>query len=122
MIELTLPWPPSVNSYWRHPTTGRLAGRHLISEKGRAYRADVCRIVGLTQKITGRVSVMIYASPPDKRRRDLDNLFKSLLDSLTHAGVWDDDAQIDRLCIERIDAFDGVVVVQITDIPAHDGV
>lgn len=122
MIELILPWPPSVNSYWRHPTKGKLAGRHLISENGRAYRADVCRIVGRTEQITGRVSVMIYASPPDKRRRDLDNILKSLLDSLTHAGVWEDDAQIDRLCIERIDAFDGVVVVQIAEITAHNGV
>ncbi|NBW23084.1 MAG: RusA family crossover junction endodeoxyribonuclease, partial [Caulobacteraceae bacterium] len=41
------------------------------------------------------------AFPPDKRKRDLDNVLKSLLDALTHANVWDDDSQIDDLRIYR---------------------
>jgi len=39
--------------------------------------------------------------PPDRRRRDLDNAMKALLDSLEHAGVYDDDSQIDDLRIVR---------------------
>lgn len=38
MIVLDLPFPPSANTYWRHPTRGPLAGRHLISEAGRNFR------------------------------------------------------------------------------------
>ena len=36
MIELTLPWPPSTNTYYRN-----IAGKTLISAKGREYRAAV---------------------------------------------------------------------------------
>lgn len=104
VIELNLPWPPSTNTYWRHPTRGPLAGRHLISEKGRAYRTDVLAHVlqaRAAKNLSGSLSVSIEAYPPDRRKRDLDNLLKSLLDSLTHAGVILDDSCIDKLSIER---------------------
>lgn len=104
MIQLTLPYPPSVNSYWRHPTTGRLAGRHLISEKGRAYRQEVLACVlqaKFATRLSGSLAVHIIAHPPDRRRRDLDNTLKSLLDSLVHSKVIEDDGLIDRLTIER---------------------
>jgi crossover junction endodeoxyribonuclease RusA len=105
VIEMTLPWPPSVNSYWRHPTRGALAGRHLISEEGRAYRVSVMEIVlihRLGKLLTGRLAIQIKASPPDKRRRDLDNILKSLLDSITHADVIVDDSQFDAISILRL--------------------
>lgn len=103
MIVVELPFPPSVNTYWRHPNSGKLAGRHLISEKGRAYRdavmVEVCRY--RIPMLTGRLSVSIDVFPPDRRRRDLDNLHKGLLDGLVHARVIEDDSLIDRLSIER---------------------
>lgn len=51
--------------------------------------------------IYGRVSVEISLHPPDKRKRDLDNYLKGVLDALTHVGIWDDDSQIDKLTIKR---------------------
>ena len=57
MVELTLPWPPSVNGYWRHPTTGKLAGRHLISEAGRAYREAVGWQVAAASMAAGLASL-----------------------------------------------------------------
>lgn len=36
-MKLVLPFPPSVNTYWRAPNKGPLAGRHLISADGRNY-------------------------------------------------------------------------------------
>lgn len=42
-----------------------------------------------------RLQVWIEAYVPDRRKRDLDNIKKPLLDALTHAGVWNDDCQID---------------------------
>jgi len=40
-VHLTLPWPPSVNRYWRSVPMGRGRGvRVLISREGRAFRRD----------------------------------------------------------------------------------
>lgn len=98
-LELTLPWPPTVNTYYRN-----VKGRTLISEAGRAYRravADQVFIQGGARCLSGRLHVSIVAHVPDRRRRDIDNTLKATLDSLTHAGVWLDDEQIDKLTIER---------------------
>lgn len=119
MIEISLPWPPSVNHYWRTPRTGSLAGRTMISEQGRRYREEVWRQV-IAQRVkaalTTRLRVEIAAHPPDRRRRDLDNLQKALLDGLTHAGVWADDAQIDDLRIFRADPIMGMVKVKVWEL------
>jgi crossover junction endodeoxyribonuclease RusA len=105
-VVLDLPWPPSLNRYWRHPSRGKLAGRHLISEDGRRYRtavqAELLSYLGRrTLPLAGRLGVSMFAAPPDRRVRDLDNLPKAVLDSLSHAGLWTDDGQIDRLLIQR---------------------
>ena len=39
-------------------------------------------------------AVMVEYMPPDNRRRDIDNNCKSLLDAMTHSGVWKDDSQV----------------------------
>lgn len=49
----------------------------------------------------GRLAVVIHATMPDKRKRDIENIQKALLDSLEHAGVYIDDSQIDDLHIIR---------------------
>jgi len=52
---------------------------------------------------------------PDRRRRDLDNLLKSLLDAITHAGIWDDDSQVKHLEIREFgrEPPDGRIFVEI---------
>lgn len=101
---LSLPWPPSVNHYYR-----RTRGGMTIGAEGLAYRRTVASTVmvhrakanaggaPLSIPYAGRLGVTIEAFPPDRRARDLDNLNKALLDALTHAGVWVDDEQIDAL-------------------------
>jgi crossover junction endodeoxyribonuclease RusA len=100
--NLTLPWPPSINHYWRHTRNG-----HYISAEGQAYRETVRQTMALraTQALSGRVAVTVTAYPPDKRKRDLDNVLKALLDALTHGGLWADDEQIDDLRIVRSDVL-----------------
>ena len=113
MIEINLPWPPSVNHVWR-----RVGSKTLLSAEGRKYRESVgqhCllgRIAG--KRLEGRLSVKILVNPPDRRRRDIDNLTKVPLDALTHAAVWEDDSQIDELYIRR-DAVTpgGTITIQI---------
>lgn len=76
----------------------------MISEGGRKYRTAVAEQVATQQAAHGikqRVTVEIEVIEPDRRKRDIDNLLKATLDSLTHAGVWEDDGQIDDLRIWR---------------------
>lgn len=95
--EFRLDYPPSVNSYWR-TTRG---GQTYLSKAGRQYReaAAAATDVRFGQR---RVQVYIELTMPDRRRRDLDNTLKALLDAIEHAGIVDDDCQIDRLMVERI--------------------
>lgn len=61
----------------------------------------------------------IYAMPPDRRRRDIDNLLKACFDSITHAGIWQDDSQVDRIEIERGDIISGgALMIEIREIMA----
>lgn len=105
-MTLDLPYPPSVNRYWRHPSRGPLAGRHLISAEGRAYREQVALLCRqrLVQPLDGWVAVEATFTPPDRRGRDVDNLSKALLDALQHAGVMRDDSQVRRLTLEMLEA------------------
>lgn len=97
-VHVTLPYPPSTNRYWRHNR-----GRTHISSEGKAYReavkATLWNVGGFGPH--PRLALHVTAFPPDRRRRDLDNLFKALLDALAHAGLYEDDAQIDELSIKR---------------------
>jgi len=115
-MNLTLPYPPSVNTYWRHDR-----GRTHISTKGKQYRIDVVAAVLSTtrgsRKFLGPVRVTIVACAPDKRRRDLDNLLKATLDSMQAAGVYDDDSQVHEINMrwgERVK--DGALMVQVVGI------
>ena len=98
MLELDLPYPPSVNHYWRH-----VGPRVLVSRKGRAYRTTVGAILARrrVRPMVGSLAIEIDVHPPDRRRRDLDNLTKSLLDALAQGGAYEDDSQIDRLLLIR---------------------
>ena len=110
MINLTLPWPPSTNTYYRN-----VAGKTLISAAGRDYRkavADQVLVQRGAKLYQGRLGVDIVAHVPDKRRRDLDNMLKAVLDSLTHAGVYGDDSQIDQLSIKR-GSIGGMLKVEV---------
>lgn len=109
--RITLPWPPSVNRYYRN-----VSGVTKISAEGRAYRTAVVNLLAesRTPPMAGTVAVDIEAFMPDRRRRDLDNLLKGLLDALTHAGLWLDDSQVADLRIRRAPTIGGMVKVEVT--------
>lgn len=52
--------------------------------------------------VSGPCYIHIQAWMPDHRRRDIDNLGKGIFDSITHAGVWNDDCQVDDMRITRM--------------------
>jgi crossover junction endodeoxyribonuclease RusA len=110
---LTLPFPPSMNHYWRH-----FRGMVVISTEGKNYRRTVQAMVGLNPRtLDGRLALTVWAWMPDRRKRDLDNLLKCLLDSCTKAGVWHDDNQIRKLTIaDRGVQSPGRVMLRIREI------
>lgn len=88
----------------------------FISKRGKEYAKEVfylCHRYRQSFTENQRLSISILAFPPDKRKRDLDNIFKSLLDSLVKADVLNDDEQIDELHIKRMQAKKSTVLVQI---------
>ena len=99
MYELYIPYPPTINSYYVKTRNGI-----FISTKGRRFRDDVAEAVIQqlpTVSITYKVLIEIVLYPPDKRKRDIDNCSKAILDSLTKCGLWDDDVLVDQLFIYR---------------------
>lgn len=111
MLEFDLPYPPSVNHYWR-----RVGARTLISRGGRVFRAAVCSLLAArgVHPLSGPLVVDVLIHPPDRRRRDIDNVQKALLDALQHGGAYGDDSQIVRLTIEKGQPMEGgKTIVQI---------
>ncbi len=112
--KITLPWPPSVNNYW-----GSNGSYKYLKQQGKAYRAK-CMVAiykacnGRPKTISKNVKVHVTACPPDRRKRDLDNLFKAPLDALECAGVYFSDNQIADLHIVRSDVVqDGKLEIEI---------
>jgi crossover junction endodeoxyribonuclease RusA len=117
MVTLDLPYPPSINRYYRH-----VGYRTLISREGRTFRKNVCALLGgggpRKPPAGGRIALCMDAFPPDRRIRDLDNLQKPALDAMQHAGIYKDDSQIDLLLTRRREVTaGGRLVVEVLDLP-----
>lgn len=98
MLELELPLPPSINSYW-----GFQGHRRFLTPKANQFKSEVAHIVS-HQKIkfgTARLSLIATFCFPTKRISDISNRVKALEDALVQAGLMDDDSQIDELHIYR---------------------
>lgn len=115
MIRLTLPWPPSIN-HAKHFWRGRVVTSKAAVEYRKAVADEVWQHHPGRRLGKVRLEVHIQAFPPDRRKRDLDNIQKVLIDSIQAAGLFDDDEQIDYLSILRGPRLDGGMVnVQITE-------
>ena len=113
MIELNLPYPPSINHYFSY-----YQGRPVLSKDARAYRHQVRRIAiarGI-KPLMGKLAVRIEIAPPDDRRRDCDNVQKAVLDALQNAGLfWDDSQVVWLLSIKCEQQAKGGVKVKLDD-------
>jgi crossover junction endodeoxyribonuclease RusA len=98
---LTLPFPPSVNTYWRS-----VGGRVLLSKKGREFKKQVenerWKWQGLGLPWSGRLSCTIELYRHTKHKYDIDNYVKAILDSLQNAGFIENDEQVDQLTVTRL--------------------
>ena len=99
MIELELPYPPTVNHYWQR--NGR---QTFVSSEGKRFRSLV-KCIWLASgapRVEGKVLMSVMVLHPDKRRRDLDNLLKAICDALEHSGAYEDDVQLWGINIVRM--------------------
>ncbi len=104
--QIRLPWPPSVNAYKMPIRCGSFI-KMALTKQARRYYDEVEEAIRLqfgTAPLVpyrGPVRVEIELRAPDRRTRDIQNHDKSLLDALTHCGVWTDDSLIDELVLRR---------------------
>lgn len=117
-INLTLPYPPSVNHYWDHKVvksrrTRRWVVLKYLTSRARSFRVEVqARVLeqlGIPPKLTARLAIIVHEhyGPRDEKHehsgpaQDIDNCLKSLFDALEHAGVYRNDSQIDELLVVK---------------------
>ena len=127
-LTIVLPFPPSVNGYWPSRIAKNKAGKMYvqtyISAEGKAFKRKVARALQVQlgaqrEPILGHCRLYVALHAPDRRRRDVDNYAKALLDSLTEAGVWADDSQIQDLrLVWGAVLHGGKAVVTIRQLPA----
>lgn len=105
-ITLILPYPPSINHYF-----GQKGHMRFLTQKAKAFRKEVKEEVEYREAANNlsfdlRLTVKLY--PPDKRKRDIDNTLKPLLDALEHADVYTNDVHVVELHVTKC-PFDGKI-------------
>ena len=119
---LTLPWPPSANNS-KMPIRGRM----VSTKKLREYHLLVAMLFkGKVKPMDPPYHVTLDMYEPDRRRRDLSNFEKALVDSLVQWGLLQDDCWVDRYEFTRdrdtdlrpVVRKDGRVVVTVKEIQA----
>lgn len=99
-FTITVPFPPSVNTYWGTRVVGkgkRSFVQRYINEAGKKFRTAVLEqflVDDIRTTLSGPLAGTLDLYPPCNRRRDWDNFNKGLFDALGHAGLYDDDSQI----------------------------
>ena len=117
-MKIILPWPDrklmpnrkngrSWMSSQKAKEDARIAGRNAVIEQGQLWQTE----------LAGSIKIGLIFCPPDKRRRDLDNLFSSMkhtLDGVASAlGV--DDSQFRPVLLDFGDVVKGGQVVMTLD-------
>jgi Holliday junction resolvase RusA-like endonuclease len=93
-----LPWPISTNAMWRAVRVGDHA-TNILTAKAREWKEAAADVLWLQrpQSVRGQVELLITLVSPTRRRFDLDNRAKIVLDLLVACGVIEaDDSSIVR--------------------------
>lgn len=119
-VEILLPYPPSNNHYKRHR-----GGQYFLTAQAKRFHREVAEALAKAGNPSFgdvRLKVRLEVRPPDRRRRDLDNVPKVLFDALQRSGLFDDDSQIDDYRVRRDHPTPGgMVLVTVMDIVEEDG-
>lgn len=108
LIEIILPWPDStlmpnrnIGRHWAMRHNAKGAAKMEAIDQARKWRGVLPPGAGL--------AVSIKLEPPDRRKRDIDNLLAALkpsIDGLAQ-GLGINDAQICRTVIDRLEPTPG---------------
>lgn len=95
-LSMRLRFPPSVNTYWRNSSRGVYLSKNALD-----YKLHVIEVIGhRTEPIypDQHLKIEMFLTPPDKRKRDLDNFAgKAIFDALKGAYVVTDDDQFKHI-------------------------
>lgn len=99
-VEFSVPIPPTIN----HAVGSRGKGRFLT----KAYKEFLWDVASEWSRVKpagwnplSRFGILIELHFETRRKCDIDNRVKPLLDALTRAGVWSDDSQVDEIVVTR---------------------
>lgn len=112
-LKFTLPYPPSLNVYWRN-----FRGRMVLSAEAKKYKRQVAELFDkrpviidveelsespeLPSKKTIGLKIDVYRP---RKSGDLDNTLKAILDSL-NGNLYEDDRQVIEIHAHRHDDKD----------------
>ena len=85
----------SVNKYYRS-----WQGRVLISKDGREFKKELELHLNNYEKVLGKIQLRLILHFKDKRKRDVDNYAKVLIDCLKNK-LFEDDDQIYELYMQK---------------------
>ena len=107
MIDMQLPYPVSTNAIWARTRTGMRK-----SPKYTAWLIEAGQIAKhyRAYAVVGKYNLYLAASRPDNRKRDIDNLIKSVSDLLVSCGLVRDDSDCEMVSARWVTAGEGVNV------------
>ena len=128
-VVITIPYPPTINNYYKYRKSAHAVSISIyVGDEGLLHREKVQSLIIDHKRARSfkldipyfsieRLSVEFYIYPPDKRKRDIDNVLKCGIDSLQHGLLFKNDNQIDKLYIERMSVEEyGKIIVHIKKI------
>jgi crossover junction endodeoxyribonuclease RusA len=118
MIQVPLPFPPSVNGLWRSNGKGQTytQGKPRAWKTAAAWAFKEAVLKGSTPCL-GSFHFYLEAGRPDKRKRDLDNLFKCVLDAAKDGGAIRDDSDALSVSARWVADIKGI---RVTITPAEE--
>lgn len=103
-MRVQIPGPPVPTARARRGRGGHWYTPQRTADAEKAV-ADACKAVMRGRTYRGPVALAIVFWRPDRRRLDLDNLTKTVMDGATNGDVWDDDSQVvAQVAIVELDA------------------
>ncbi len=98
-VKFTLPLAPTLNHHIL-----RQGNRYFPSQEYKIFQQEVkYRTLRLERFKALPLEIYIGIHFKDKRRQDIDNRVKPTFDALMKSGLFDDDSQIIKMTVERLE-------------------